>query len=68
MPYIGFSYPPPYGDCGSYPEDAYEEDGNYYCFRPLTGIMVLISTPYRWRKYAMDFTIREADFIFPLFS
>ena len=42
MPYIGFSYPPPYGDCGSYPEDAYEEDGNYYCFRPLTGIMVLI--------------------------
>ena len=44
MPYIGFSYPPPYGDCGSYPEDAYEEDGNYYCFRPLTGIMVLIDT------------------------
>ena len=43
MPYIGFSFPPPYGDYGS---DLFcgsdSTSSKQKCFRPLTGIMVLI--------------------------
>ena len=42
MPYIGFSFPPPYGDYGS---DLFcgsdSTSSKQKCFRPLTGIMVL---------------------------
>ena len=30
--------------------------------------MVLISTPYGWHNYAMNFTVCGADFIFLIFS
>ena len=33
------------------------------CFRPLTGIMVLNSTPYKWHNYAIENGVCGADFI-----
>ena len=39
-----FSYPSPYGDCGSYlPITVHVRFIRQYGFRPLTGIVVLIS-------------------------
>ena len=35
-------------------------------FRPLTGIEVLNSTPYKWLNYAVENGICGADFIFRL--
>ena len=37
-------------------------------FRPLTGIMVLHSTLYKWLNYAVENSVCGADFIFRLFS
>ena len=66
---VSFPFPSPYGDCGSYPiKQKTNSVVKLGSFRPLTGIVVLISTLYGWRNYAMDFAFCGADFIFPLFS
>ena len=40
---------------------------NGLCFRPLTGIMVLISTPYKWLHSAIENAFCGADFLFSSF-
>ena len=37
------------------------------CFRPLTGIMVLIRTPYKWLHSAIENAFCGADFLFSSF-
>ena len=47
------------------------EDGEYIyyktSFRPLTGIMVLIRTPYKWLHSAIENAFCGADFLFSSF-
>ena len=41
--------------------------GSLYSFRPLTGIMVLIRTPYKWLHSAIENAFCGADFLFSSF-
>ena len=61
-------FPSPYGDYGSYqqPKSDYYH-GESVCFRPLTGIMVLIRTLYRWLYEAFEMAFCGADHIFSSF-
>ena len=60
-------FPSPYGDYGSY--RLYTKAHNYRInsFRPLTGIMVLIRTPYKWLHSAIENAFCGADFLFSSF-
>ena len=45
----------------------YIENTRMICFRPLTGIMVLIRTPYKWLHSAIENAFCGADFLFSSF-
>ena len=61
------SFPSPYGDYGSYRDNKFYMFIFYACFRPLTGIMVLIRTPYKWLHRAIKNAFCGADFLFSSF-
>ena len=66
--YEGVSpFPSPYGDYGSYPTYIKNIMPTNTGFRPLTGIMVLIRTPYKWLHSAIENAFCGADFLFSSF-
>ena len=61
-------FPSPYGDYGSYRlQSPQGRNHEVLCFRPLTGIMVLIRTLYRWLYEAFEMAFCGADHIFSSF-
>ena len=61
-------FPSPYGDYGSYPSSGgWQSALQVARFRPLTGIMVLIRTPYKWLHSAIENAFCGADFLFSSF-
>ena len=60
-------FPSPYGDCGSYPNMTARFGEIMPCFRPLTGIVVLIRTLYKWLYEAVEMAFCGADHIFSSF-
>ena len=61
-------FPSPYGDYGSYHRvGTVIAEARRNCFRPLTGIMVLIRTPYKWLHRAIKNAFCGADFLFSSF-
>ena len=63
-----FGFPSPCGDYGSYPNrpDRWTHS-RQACFRPLTGIMVLIRTLYKWLHEAVEIAFCGANHIFSSF-
>ena len=65
---MGQLFPSPYGDYGSYLHCQHRADREESTsFRPLTGIMVLIRTPYKWLHSAIENAFCGADFLFSSF-
>ena len=62
-------FPSPYGDYGSYlfRRRVCKLCAFSFSFRPLTGIMVLIRTPYKWLHSAIENAFCGADFLFSSF-
>ena len=61
-------FPSPYGDYGSYRiARDFKKPLDTDSFRPLTGIMVLIRTPYKWLHSAIENAFCGADFLFSSF-
>ena len=61
-------FPSPYGDYGSYrAKELHYEALALTSFRPLTGIMVLIRTLYKWLHEAVEIAFCGADHIFSSF-
>ena len=60
-------FPSPYGDYGSYRLKPSRFIRYIGYFRPLTGIMVLIRTLYKWLYEAVEIAFCGADHIFSSF-